>query len=96
MFIAVSSELAGKGVAVNQWLDTSHYLHSIGFRNFYARFSNIRSFALMKKMGGWLTGEETLRFEGKEMPLLFGKAPLMPYAISSFRLLGKKQFRSLL
>lgn len=51
IFIAMKDEVMGKGLAMLFWLDVCHYFYSLGFRNIFARTSNIITYGLMAKYG---------------------------------------------
>ena len=60
------------------WLDASHFLYGKGFRVFYGRASNVRSFKLLTSNGGTQTAILSSKEYGKELTLSFVRWPMDP------------------
>jgi hypothetical protein len=78
MFSAVKTEHLGSGIALLFWLDIGDFLHSKGFRVFYGRSSNIKSYNLMVNNGGHGTAKVKILHNGTHLTLSFMKWPLNP------------------
>ena len=68
----------GKGAIMLFWLDTSHYLHSQGFRFMYCRTSNIKSHLLLAGSGGERRSKTKMMEDGTVLTLGFYRWPTDP------------------
>lgn len=68
----------GKNLPLLFWMDGSHYLHQLGFRRFYARSSNVKSYALLTKNGAEMTTKVKALENGKVLTLSFVKWEFAP------------------
>lgn len=71
LFTVIAEEFMGNGMIYLFTYDVFNYLHSRGYEAFYGRASNIKSFAIIHKLGALKTSEVAMTELGDDLKLYF-------------------------
>ena len=83
MFSTLRPDLIGKGTIMLFWLDSTHYLHSQGFRVMYGRTSHIKTYHLLSTNGGYRPTKIKSQENDKDITIGFVRWPLSPIYYNS-------------